>query len=178
MGDFPVTTINMEPMTIVGRVGVAALDLRAIREAVRQEISDPFVETVNEKVTRPATAAPTAGPHRYTLVVPNKGELSTLNLGQADPGANRINDTGLTGHSKTHVHFAKFDDPSTIISLGGGTTHGWAGFKDVLGSMQGYTMQTDGAAYQDSLGQFYVVALRLARSVDIRRRHRAIRPCG
>src|SRR5690606_3799563 len=114
---------------------------RDLGDQLQPHVSDPFVETVDDDARRPPIAVTTSGPHRYTVLVPNQGENSILSLGQADPaGSPRINDTGLTGASKTHVHFHATEAPNTtMIALGGPTTHGWAGYKgNQLGQNAGF----------------------------------------
>src|SRR6185437_540084 len=79
-------------------------------------VKDPdFVDS--EKDNTPPIANPTEGPHRMTFVVPHDDE-SVVNVGKADPGHNRINETGITGKTKSHVHWHTTEEPETIISLG------------------------------------------------------------
>ena len=112
---FPIMTFDTPVVPFLpGTVGVGVIDLRSLASELSPRVTDPFVETVDGDATRPPTAQVTDGPHRYTIVVPNQGENSWLNLGQADP--NRINDTGLTGQSKTHLHLHKFEAPQTMGS--------------------------------------------------------------
>lgn len=154
--DFPIYTVEGGVPWAPG-VGVGSIDLRALASELSPRVTDPFIETADGTATRPPTAQVTAGPHRYSIIVPNQGENSWLNLGQADP--NRINDTGMSGMSKTHIHFHKFDSPATIVALGGPTNHGWCSYKDTpLDRMQGYTMVTLGASYQESHEQTYIVS--------------------
>src|SRR4051794_26489547 len=64
-------------------------------------VTDPDhagIETDNT----PAPGQPTTDPHRITLVVPTPDE-TVFSLGMGAP--TRIKDTGITGRTKTHVHF-------------------------------------------------------------------------
>lgn len=160
---FPIITFDQPvPVPLApGTVGVGAIDLSDLGEKLSPHVTDPFVDTVDGQAHRPATAHTTAGPHRYTILVPNQGENSILSLGQADPaGAPRLNDTGLTGASKTHVHFHTTEGPNTtMIALGGPTRHGWAGYKgNQLASNAGFMMVTQNNAWLDAENQFYVVS--------------------
>lgn len=106
----------------------------------------------------PSPAAPTNDPHRITFVVPTP-DLTVLSLGMGAPLATRIKDTGITGRTKTHVHFHTTETPKTMVLLGNPTQEGWDAYKgNVLGTATGFAMVTEGSAWMDANTQFYVVS--------------------
>lgn len=102
-------------------------------------------------------ANPTSGPHRITFVVPNPDD-SVLSVGQAC--ATRINDPGITGRTKTHVHFhTTVDDTKTMLALGVGTHEGWAGHeKNNLAANKGFMVVTEANTWIDAKSQLYLVS--------------------
>jgi uncharacterized protein (DUF2345 family) len=140
-------------------------DVAAIRDQLTPlqgaRVTDPHlaqaVET-DDSAAAPSVANPTAGPHRYTILVPHD-DKAVLNVGQGMADANHINDIGITGRTKSHIHWHTTEGTGkSMIAIGGMTNEGWPGFKSVLGSMSGYTMQTEGGAYNDAALQFYIVS--------------------
>jgi hypothetical protein len=112
-----------------------------------------------EKDNTPPIATPTKGPHRMTFVVPHDDE-SVLNVGKADPGAHRINETGITGMTKSHIHWQTTEEPKTILSLGKpapsltvASSHG-----NLIASIKGHGLFTEANSWQDAKEQFYMVS--------------------
>jgi uncharacterized protein (DUF2345 family) len=145
--------------------GVGQINLDDLAKKLKPSIVDPTIPMVeSDDVSRPATASPTKGPHRYTVVVPNEpaaNEASILNVGVgATDKKVRIIDAGITGRTKTHIHWHTFGAPQTMVALGGPTKEGFAGFKgkNDLETNRGFMMVTDGKSWMDSNEQFYIVA--------------------
>ena len=102
-------------------------------------------------VAAPRPATPTTDPHRVTFVVPQP-EGVVVSFGQGGP-ADRIEEPGITGKTKTHVHWQTFDAPwPTFMVLGDKTkTAGQVGHNgDVPKKTKGFTVVTAGNAWQDS----------------------------
>lgn len=159
---FPIVTFDQTVVPFLpGTVGVGAIDLSDLGQELSPHVTDPFVDTVDGTVKRPATAMATSGPHRYTILVPNQGENSILSLGQADgAGTPRINDTGLTAQSKTRLHLKTTEAANrTMVALGAGTNHGFDGHKgNKLAGNTGFMMVTDHASWIDAKEQLYAVS--------------------
>src|SRR4051812_13766003 len=64
-------------------------------------------------------ANPTNGPHRATWVVPVPDD-TTVSFGAASP--QRINDVGITGKTKTHIHWHVNGGTKTVVTLGSSAT--------------------------------------------------------
>ncbi len=113
-----------------------------------------------EKDNTPAIATPTKGPHRMTFVVPHDDE-SVVNIGKADPGTNRINETGITGKTKSHVHWHTTEEPETILSLGLGAPslkiHSSKG-DGLIKEMKGVGLFTEAQVWQDSKEKFTMIS--------------------
>ncbi|MBM4359630.1 MAG: hypothetical protein FJ096_16125 [Deltaproteobacteria bacterium] len=121
-------------------------------------VVDPNSEFVESTVSRPAIAAKTAGPHRYTIVVPHNDD-AVVNIGQA--ASTRINDTGITGRTKSHVHWHTTADPNrTMVALGGPTNEGWAGFQgnNFLLKNDGFMMVTENHSWMEAKHQLYLLS--------------------
>lgn len=166
--DFPIATTStgIADLTTgeVATTGVAVIDLDDMAANITPTVIDPTIPNVeSDDPSRPATASPTTGPHRFTVVVPNKGgnsENSILNVGQGGPST-RIQDTGITGMTKTHIHWHTKDAPQTMVLLGGPTAHhGWAGPNgaDNPKASSGYMVVTEGKAWQESRGHQYLLS--------------------
>jgi len=132
-------------------VGVTQLDLSSIGSALSSDMLDPALQIIEPKAGRPAVAAPTAGPHRWTMHVPHN-DGATLNVGTAVPDSRFINDTGIVGTTTSHIHFhTRADANKTMVALGGGTKHGWPSHgSNVLEANVGYTMVTENRAWMDA----------------------------
>ncbi len=102
-------------------------------------------------------ANPTSGPHRITFVVPNPDE-SVLSVGQAC--STRINDPGITGRTKTHVHLHTTDkDTKTMLALGVGTHEGWKGHDaNNLAVNKGFMVVTEANTWIDAQSQLYLIS--------------------
>lgn len=121
-------------------------------------VVDPNSEFVESSLSRPAIAAKTAGPHRYTIMVPHDDE-AIVNIGQAAP--TRINDTGITGRTKSHVHWHTTADPNkTMVALGGPTNEGWKGFQGVnnLSNNAGFMVVTENHSWMEAENQMYFLS--------------------
>src|SRR5262249_28564848 len=105
----------------------------------------------------PPVAPTTEGPHRYTINVPHEDE-SVLNIGQACE--TRINDTGITGRTKSHIHWHATEEPNTtMVAIGGPTTvemEGQGG--NNLACNAGFMVVTEGKLWTDAHGQHYAVS--------------------
>lgn len=144
--------------------------LRLVQEGladVRRTVSQQSAILSHFHVDRPEVCGPTRGPHRLTIQAPFDDE-TVFNLGHGKPegGPRHIKDNGITGRTKTHVHFhtkaagpAGKPDVQTMIALGGPTQEGFAGFDgNVLSRMGGYSMVTTQSSWQDAQGQFVGIA--------------------
>jgi uncharacterized protein (DUF2345 family) len=99
----------------------------------------------------------TNGPNRYTLHVPT--EATVLSLGKASPRWDT--DTGITGHTESHIHFETKKNDKTVVSLGGpAKTAGIAGHDGTVpgGKLQGYAMVTEVNAWHDAKLQHYLLS--------------------
>ncbi len=144
------------------RAGVTQINVDELAAAL-VPLTDPNIETAaHGSASRPAAANPTSGPHRYTIVVPNQGgngENSIVNIGQAAPS--RINDTGITGKTKSHVHWHTTEAATmTLVSLGIHTNEGFAGLDGTNWQAvnTGFMMTTNADSFLDAEGQMYVVS--------------------
>jgi hypothetical protein len=126
------------------------------RSAVR--VKDPDLVD-KEKDNTPPIATPTKGPHRMTFVVPHDDE-SVVNIGKADPGAHRINETGITGMTKSHIHWQTTEEPKTIISLGkpAPSLTVASSHENLIATIKGYGLFTEANAWHDAKEQFYMVS--------------------
>ncbi len=166
MGDFEIRTTGTATQDANGAVttsGVGFIDLDSLAAQLNPVVIDPTLPMIEtDDPTRPATASPTNGPHRFTIVVPNAGgnaENSILSVGQAGP-ADRIQDTGITGMTKTHVHFHT-KEVQTMVLLGGPTAnHGWSGPNGANNpaASSGFMVVTEGKAWQESRGHQYLMS--------------------
>lgn len=146
--------------------GVGQINLDDLAKKLKPVLVDPTIPMVeSDDVSRPATATSTKGPHRYTVVVPNVGggdEASVLNVGvgAADKKA-RIIDAGITGRTKSHIHWhvQATGGPETMVALGGGTKEGFTSFKgiDHLKDNKGFMAVTKGKAWIDATEELYMV---------------------
>lgn len=121
---------------------------------------DPGAAFVETDAARPPVAPTTAGPHRYTIYVPNNDQ-SIVNVGQGVTGDTRIKDTGITGKTNSHIHWeVKGKANKTLVTLGGPATDSVLTAFDatVPTKSTGYAMVTDGPAWHDSKGQHYMVS--------------------
>lgn len=103
-------------------------------------------------------ANPTNGPHRVTFVVPVPDETQ-VSFGAASP--QRINDVGITGKTKTHIHWHVHGGTKTVVTLGSGaTTAGNVPAYDatIPTAGSGYAMATEGVAWHDSNLKQYMVS--------------------
>ncbi len=93
---------------------------------------------------------------RLTIHVPCGSEHARLNLGAPSKGP--LVDAGLTGQTKSHIHWNVTDTSPTTVSLGGKmTSPGQDGSnKAGRGGFTGYAMVTQGRAYHESAQQYYV----------------------
>ncbi len=93
---------------------------------------------------------------RLTINVPCGSEKATLNLGA--PSNKPLVDMGLTGQTRSHIHWTVTDKDPTTVSLGGGmTSPGQDGSNGAArGGFSGYAMVTQGKAYHESKGQYYI----------------------
>ncbi len=112
-----------------------------------------------EKDNTPVIATPTKGPHRMTFVVPHDDE-SVVNVGKADPGPHRINETGITGMTKSHIHWQTTEEPKTIISLGkpAPSLTVASSHENLIAKIKGHGLFTEANSWQDSKLQFYMVS--------------------
>jgi len=139
--------------------------LRLVQEGladVRRTVSQQSSILAHFHVDRPPVCGPTNGPHRLTIQAPFHDE-TVFNLGHGKPegGPRHIKDNGITGRTKSHVHFhTKNEAVQTMAALGGPTKEGFKGFNgiDVLGCMGGYAMVTTESSWQDAQGQFVGIA--------------------
>ena len=168
MTDFQIATYGIGEANLetgeVATAGIAVIDLDEMASHITPTVLDPTIPMVEtDDPSRPATATPTNGPHRYTVVVPNKGgngENSIFSVGQAGP-ADRIRDTGITAMTRTHIHWHTVDAPQTMVLLGGPTAHhGWEGPNgaDNPATNSGYMVVTEGLAWQESRGHQYLLS--------------------
>ncbi len=156
-------TDPFEASTTVGnRRGITSINIDSLAAAL-VPLTDPNIETAaHGSASRPAAASPTSGPHRYTIVVPNaggNGESSVVNIGQAAPS--RINDTGITGRTKSHVHWHTTEAATmTLVSLGIHTNEGFAGLDGTNWQAvnTGFMMTTNADSFLDAEGQMYIVS--------------------
>lgn len=144
------------------RSGITQINVDELAAAL-VPLTDPNIETqAHGSASRPAAASPTSGPHRYTIVVPNaggNGENSIVNIGQA--ALSRINDTGITGKTKSHVHWHTTEAATmTLVSLGIHTNEGFAGLDGTNWQAvnTGFMMTTNADSFLDAEGQMYVVS--------------------
>lgn len=144
------------------RAGITQINVDDLATAL-VPLTDPNIETAaHGGASRPAAANPTSGPHRYTIVVPNaggNGENSIVNIGQA--AANRINDTGITGKTKSHIHWHTTEAATmTLVSLGIHTNEGFAGLNGTNWQAvnTGFMMTTNADSFLDAEKQMYVVS--------------------
>jgi hypothetical protein len=104
--------------------------------------------------------SPTAGPNRYTVHVPT--ETTRLSLGQSS--GRWDTDTGIVGHTESHIHFETKAKDKTVMSLGGPATtsdtkSSMGGKKGVAPvSTQGYSMVTEVDAWHDAKHQHYLIS--------------------
>jgi hypothetical protein len=152
-------------------------EARAIRSKLQVSgtppLQDPNVAGTVEVKNRPKVAQPTSGPQRLTSVVPF--DTTVFSLGQKSPDKARINDVGITGRTKHHVHLHTTELPATLVSLGGPASS-VPGFALVGGSApnasQGYLVSTQGVAWQEAAGQHCItssggdVIIRAAKGAD------------
>jgi hypothetical protein len=125
-------------------------------------VVDPVYADVVETGREPVpTAAPTAGPNRYTMHVPT--EATVVSLGAASGRWNT--DKGITGYTHSHIHFETKMGPRTVVSLGAPATR--ASLTGLRGaaprSTHGYSMVTEKNAWLDAQKQHYF----LSRAEDI-----------
>src|SRR6185369_5984097 len=83
------------------KASVPQLDLSALKGKIGKRPADPAMTHKDGDANRPSPGKPTEGPHRISIEVPHDDETA-LNLGAASPV---IDDDGITGRTKTHVHF-------------------------------------------------------------------------
>ncbi|APR77231.1 Hypothetical protein A7982_02578 [Minicystis rosea] len=120
--------------------------------------------SVEKAYELPLLHSPTAGPNRYTVHVPT--ETTRLSLGQKS--ARWDTDTGITGHTESHIHFETKATDTTIVSLGGpATTTGILGHPGADAkpkqavppkSTKGYAMVTSMNAWHDAKHQHYLIS--------------------
>ena len=131
-------------------------------------VVDPKDDKVAKKDRKtPANSGPTKDDHRFTVSAPTPDE-SVFSVGKGSAAGiehsslKHIKDTGITGRTKSHVHFETTGDPQTILSLGGPATDSRLisdFFQGVVPRASvGYSMVTKGDAVANSLNQFYIVS--------------------
>lgn len=143
---------NGNVITQINLVGAQIVDI----DATVNVFVDPSSDFVESNVSRPAVAARTSGPHRYTIVAPHT-DAAVLNIGQACP--TRINDTGITGRTRSHIHWHVTDVSKTMLCLGGGTREGFVGHAaNNLESNAGFMAVTEGYGWLEANQHQYLIS--------------------
>ncbi len=133
-----------------GLDGVAQLDLAELADALQTVPTESRWK--ESDATRPKVAAPTKGPHRYTIYVPHD-EGARINVGQGHP---RWSEPGVSIDTKTHIHMCTFGGVPTYLSLGAAA--GTTGFTTNQNTA-GYALHTLGASNHWASGQVTIGSL-------------------
>ncbi|MBN4059144.1 hypothetical protein JYT22_00660 [Endomicrobium sp. AH-315-J14] len=127
--------------------------------SVTEVITDPQAEFNDATPKRPTVAEITAGPHRYTIMAPHDDE-SIVNIGHGTPEEKRLKDHGITGRTKSHIHWHTTEPPQTMLALGGVTKEGFNGYPDTnnLENNEGIMGVTDGFCWFESEKDQYILS--------------------
>lgn len=145
------------------QLGVKALDLDSLAESLKPKIVDPEVgieKEIEEKVSPIDQAKKEKSLHRYTIVVPNKGEESYVNIGEKND-ARGIPNVGVSVKTVTHIGLQTTGKPTTMAVLGGpwkAEAKGDWSPKTALTKSNGFAMVTVGNSWLDSKGQMSIIA--------------------
>ncbi|MCC7389851.1 MAG: hypothetical protein IT431_13910, partial [Phycisphaerales bacterium] len=161
---------------------MAAIDIQVDD---RPRTIDPDLSRTAEQMSQPEPGPVTAGPNRYTIRVPSEG--TKLSLGEGDlvdtasrnqrPGVGT--DAGIVAQTDNHIHLSTFGvlgpEVKTIVrlgtpavsvpALGPGGAGGGAGeagvacvFPEAYDTWNGYSMVTQGGAYQEARFNHLIVS--------------------
>lgn len=123
-------------------------------------VVDPNVaRAIDAGYDHPVPKGQTADPNRYTIHVPS--DETVFSLGKGADGPDHIKDDGITGRTKKHLHF-HVEKPETTVVLGQPATDSGASRWDpekAATVVTGYTMVTEGNAWQEAAHQHALLSL-------------------
>jgi hypothetical protein len=124
----------------------ANVDMTSHTKKVARKVVDPLDQFVTDDPTRPTAAAETAGPHRYSIVVP-KDDSTVFSLGQ---GVGPIS-TGITLSTATTIqaYILQREGQFTSLVLGAPPVVG----SDANLATAGYSMTTAGGSVHEAKGR-------------------------
>lgn len=125
--------------------------------------SDPNLGAAFESEAEATPVAPTTtGPQRLTFLIPHEDTVVSFGQEVAPRGTTSFSgiDTGLGGHTASHIDFQAVAGPATTVSIGAPVTRSPAFTRDAVPTVvTGYGMATEGIAYHEAKLQHYCVSM-------------------